>query len=105
MSFGFPIMLQGQIWLLFMSIDNLIVAGFISVKDLGYYALAVSVTGYVLHMPRSIGAALFPADGRALSPRRTTSSRSATTRSTPSGSSPTCSCRSSSVARSSFCPC
>lgn len=60
MSYGFPIMLQGQIWLLFMSIDNLIVAGFISVKDLGYYALAVSVTGYVLHLPRSIGAALFP---------------------------------------------
>ncbi|HYI38506.1 MAG TPA: oligosaccharide flippase family protein [Thermoleophilaceae bacterium] len=60
MSFGFPIMLQGQIWLLFMSIDNLIVAGFISVKELGYYALAVSVTGYVLHLPRSVGAALFP---------------------------------------------
>jgi O-antigen/teichoic acid export membrane protein len=60
MSYGFPIMLQGQIWLLFMSIDNLIVAGFISVEDLGYYALAVSVTGYVLHLPRSIGAALFP---------------------------------------------
>ncbi len=59
-SFGFPIMLQAQIWLLFMSIDNLIVAGFISVKELGYYALAVSVTGYVLHLPRSVGSALFP---------------------------------------------
>ena len=43
-SFGFPLMLQAQIWLLFMGIDNLIVAGFISVKELGYYALAVSVT-------------------------------------------------------------
>ncbi len=60
MSFGFPIAIQGQIWLLFMSVDNLIVAGFLSVKDLGYYALGVSVTGYVLHLPRSIGAALFP---------------------------------------------
>ncbi len=60
LSFGFPLMLQAQLWLLFMSIDNLIVAGFISVKDLGYYALAVSVTNYVLHLPRSIGASLFP---------------------------------------------
>lgn len=59
-SFGLPLMLQGQVWLLFMGIDNLIVAGFISVRDLGYYVLAVSVTGYVLHLPRSIGAALFP---------------------------------------------
>jgi O-antigen/teichoic acid export membrane protein len=59
-SFGLPLMIQGQLWLLFMSIDNLIVAGFISVKQLGYYALAVAVTNYVLHLPRSIGAALFP---------------------------------------------
>ena len=59
-SFGFPLMLQAQLWLLFLSIDNLIVAGFISIRDLGYYALAVSVTNYVLHLPRSISATLFP---------------------------------------------
>jgi len=60
LSFGFPLLLQGQLWMLFMSIDNMIVAGFISVRDLGYYALAVSVTNYVLHMPRTLSATLFP---------------------------------------------
>ena len=59
-AFGFPIMVFGQIWLLFMAIDNLIVAGFIDVTNLGYYALAVSVVNYVLYLPKSIGAALFP---------------------------------------------
>jgi O-antigen/teichoic acid export membrane protein len=58
--FGAPIMIQGQIWLLFLTVDNLIVAGFLGVEELGYYALAVSVTSYVLFLPRSIGAALFP---------------------------------------------
>jgi O-antigen/teichoic acid export membrane protein len=59
-AFGAPIMIQGQLWLLFLTVDNLIVASFLGVKDLGYYALAVSVTSYVLILPRSIGAALFP---------------------------------------------
>ncbi|MFL5886789.1 MAG: oligosaccharide flippase family protein [Thermoleophilaceae bacterium] len=57
---GVPIMIFGQIWQLFMAIDNLIVAGFIDVKNLGYYALAVSVTTYVLFLPKGIGVALFP---------------------------------------------
>jgi O-antigen/teichoic acid export membrane protein len=60
MTFGAPIMIQGQIWLLFLTVDNLIVAGFLGVRQLGYYALAVSVTSYILILPRSIGAALFP---------------------------------------------
>jgi O-antigen/teichoic acid export membrane protein len=60
LAFGAPIMIQGQIWLLFLTVDNLIVAAFLGVRDLGYYALAVSVTSYVLLLPRSIGAALFP---------------------------------------------
>jgi O-antigen/teichoic acid export membrane protein len=60
LAFGAPIMIQGQIWLLFLTVDNLIVAGFLGVRDLGYYALAVSVTSYILLLPRSIGAALFP---------------------------------------------
>jgi O-antigen/teichoic acid export membrane protein len=59
-KFGAPLMVQGQIWLLFMSVDNLIVAGYLSVADLGYYALGVSVTGYLLNLPRSVGSALFP---------------------------------------------
>ncbi|MEA2359017.1 MAG: hypothetical protein QOI62_2277 [Solirubrobacteraceae bacterium] len=59
-SFGAPIMVQGQIWLLFLAVDNLIVAAILGVRQLGYYALAVSVTTYVLLLPRSIGAALFP---------------------------------------------
>jgi O-antigen/teichoic acid export membrane protein len=59
-SYGAPMLVWGQLWLLFMGIDNLLVAAWISVEDLGYYALAVSVTTYVLHMPRSIGATLAP---------------------------------------------
>jgi O-antigen/teichoic acid export membrane protein len=59
-SYGFPILLFGQIWLLFMGIDNLIVAGFLSIDDLGYYALAVSVTSYILFLPKSLAAVLFP---------------------------------------------
>jgi len=59
-AYGFPFMIFSQIWLLFMGIDNLIIAGYIDVESLGYYALAVSVTSYILHLPRSIGTALFP---------------------------------------------
>ncbi len=59
-AYGLPFMVFGQIWLLFMGIDNLIVAGFLSIKELGYYALAISVTNYILQLPRSIGQALFP---------------------------------------------
>ncbi|MEA2393727.1 MAG: hypothetical protein QOJ82_1618 [Solirubrobacteraceae bacterium] len=59
-AFGAPIMILGQIWMLFLAADNLIVAGVLGVKQLGYYALAVSVTTYVLLLPRSIGTALFP---------------------------------------------
>jgi O-antigen/teichoic acid export membrane protein len=59
-AYGFPILLFGQIWLLFMGIDNLIVAGFLGVEDLGFYALAVSVTSYILYLPKSLSAVLFP---------------------------------------------
>lgn len=59
-AYGLPFMVFGQIWLLFLGIDNLIIAGFIDVEQLGYYALAVSVTTYVMHLPRSVGQALFP---------------------------------------------
>jgi O-antigen/teichoic acid export membrane protein len=59
-AYGAPMLVWGQLWLLFMGIDNLLVAAWINVENLGYYALAVSVTTYVLHMPRSIGVALAP---------------------------------------------
>lgn len=60
LAYGFPIMVFAQLWIVLMGIDNLIVAGFLGVEALGYYALAVSVTGYILQMPRSIGAVLAP---------------------------------------------
>ncbi len=59
-SYGAPMLVWGQLWLLFTGIDNLLVAAWIGIEDLGYYALAVSVTSYVLHLPRSIGATLAP---------------------------------------------
>ncbi len=58
--FGAPLMVWSQIWLLFVAVDSLIVAGALDVKRLGYYAVAVSMTHYVLYLPRSIGAVLFP---------------------------------------------
>ena len=58
--FGAPIMIYAQVWLLFVAVDSLIVAGALDVERLGYYALAVSASGYILYLPRSIGAVLFP---------------------------------------------
>jgi O-antigen/teichoic acid export membrane protein len=59
-AFGFPMMIHAQIWLLFLAIDNLIVARFLDVTQLGYYALAVSVTTYIMLLPKGIGGALAP---------------------------------------------
>jgi O-antigen/teichoic acid export membrane protein len=59
-SYGAPILIAGQLFLIFMSIDNLLVASILDIRSLGYYALAVSVTTYVLHLPRSIGSVLAP---------------------------------------------
>jgi O-antigen/teichoic acid export membrane protein len=58
--FGAPILVYAQVWLLFQAVDSLIVAGALDLRQLGFYALAVSVTTYVLYLPKSIGAALFP---------------------------------------------
>ena len=59
-SFGAPILVYAQVWLLFQAADSLIVAGALSLRQLGYYALAGSVTQYLLYLPRSIGGAVFP---------------------------------------------
>ncbi|HEX8855433.1 MAG TPA: oligosaccharide flippase family protein [Thermoleophilaceae bacterium] len=59
-AFGFPMMIHAQIWLLFLAIDNLIVARFLDVTQLGYYALAVSVTTYIMLLPKGIAGALAP---------------------------------------------
>ena len=58
--FGAPLLVYAQISLLFAAVDSLIVAGALNVKQLGYYALAVSVTHYVLYLPKSISGVLFP---------------------------------------------
>jgi O-antigen/teichoic acid export membrane protein len=57
---GIPITLYGNIWVLFISIDTLLVASLLSVKELGYYSLAVSVTAYLLFLPRVVTSAVFP---------------------------------------------
>lgn len=60
LAFGFPIMVFAELWLLFMGIDNLIIAGFLDVESLGFYAMAVSITSYLMYMTKSIGAVLSP---------------------------------------------
>src|SRR3954447_16992204 len=59
-AIGIPITLFTQTWALFMAADSVIVAGYIDVTHLGYYALAVSTTSYIILVPKGIGAALFP---------------------------------------------
>ncbi len=56
---GIPIMALSQIWLLFMAVDSLLVARLLNTTNLGWYALATSVTSYILLMPKSIATALF----------------------------------------------
>lgn len=56
---GVPIMALSQIWLLFMAVDSLLVARLLNATSLGYYALATSVTSYIVLMPKSIATALF----------------------------------------------
>jgi O-antigen/teichoic acid export membrane protein len=59
-SFGAPILIVGQLFLLFVAIDSLLVAQLLGIKELGYYALAVSVTAYIVELPKSFGAVVFP---------------------------------------------
>jgi len=56
---GVPIMALSQIWLLFMAVDTLLVARLLNATSLGYYAVATSVTSYIVLMPKSIATALF----------------------------------------------
>jgi O-antigen/teichoic acid export membrane protein len=62
-AFGAPIMIYAQVWLLFQAVDSLIVAGALNVRQLGYYALAVSVTNYILYLPKTVGGVLSPRMG------------------------------------------
>ncbi|MGZ8513193.1 MAG: oligosaccharide flippase family protein [Candidatus Limnocylindria bacterium] len=57
---GIPLYVFGHAWILFFAIDSLIVAGFVGIQELGYYALAVSVTTFIILLPKGIGQALFP---------------------------------------------
>lgn len=59
-AYGAPLLVWGQLWLLFIGIDSILVAAILDVESLGFYALAVSLTSYLLHMPRSIGSVLAP---------------------------------------------
>jgi O-antigen/teichoic acid export membrane protein len=59
-TFGLPFFLYAQIYLVFLSVDNLLVFHFLGAKSLGYYALACSVTSYLLYLPMSISAVLLP---------------------------------------------
>ncbi len=60
MRYGLPILVLGQVWALFLAVDNLVVARYLGVRDLGFYALAVSVTTYITLLPKAVGAALSP---------------------------------------------
>lgn len=57
---GIPVTAYSNLWVLFTSIDTLLVATFLDIKSVGYYSVAVSVNSYVLFLPRIVGGALFP---------------------------------------------
>src|SRR4051794_29943920 len=59
-SFGAPILVYAQVWLLFQAVDQLIIASALNLQQLGFYALAVSVTTYILYLPKTIGGVVFP---------------------------------------------
>lgn len=60
LALGVPMLVHGQVWFLFLAVDNLIVAAFLGIEQLGLYALAVSVGTYIMVLPKSIGAVLAP---------------------------------------------
>lgn len=59
-KFGIPIYVYSQAWVLFLAIDSLIVANFVGVDELGYYGLALSVTSYIILLPRTVVQTVFP---------------------------------------------
>jgi len=59
-AFGAPILIVAQVYLLFIAIDSLLVAQLLGIEQLGYYALAVSVTIHIVELPKSFGAVVFP---------------------------------------------
>lgn len=57
---GLPIMISSLAYNLFITVDKLFIFKFLGKESLGYYAIALSLNGFLLLLPVSLGAILFP---------------------------------------------
>jgi len=57
---GFPIALLGLVWTLLRTVDSLVVVSSNGTEALGYYALGVSINGFIFHTPNALSIVMFP---------------------------------------------
>lgn len=57
---GFPLLLAGLMFGLLTTVDRILILKFLSVKELGYYALGLMLVGILQKLPESIGEVMYP---------------------------------------------
>ena len=57
---GFPIMIAAFLYGLFTTVDRWIITSFLSVKELGYYSLAIIIMGSISLFPRALAEQIYP---------------------------------------------
>ncbi|MCP4634077.1 MAG: oligosaccharide flippase family protein [candidate division Zixibacteria bacterium] len=57
---GFPITLFSLIWILLKTVDSVIIVSLYGTRELGIYALAVSVNTFIYHAPNAFSIVMFP---------------------------------------------
>lgn len=57
---GFPIMMVGYLYIIFTSIDRLIVVVYLGTKQLGYYSLVIIILGVLTLIPKVISTLIYP---------------------------------------------
>ncbi len=57
---GFPILLTGYVWSVFMACDRTFIARYMTTEDMGFYALSNYVIIAVMAVPQSVNALLYP---------------------------------------------
>ncbi len=60
MKYGFPLIITGLLDSFFISIDKLMIAKFLGLRELGVYSLAIMAYSYISTIPNSVGIVLIP---------------------------------------------
>ncbi|MSR76812.1 MAG: hypothetical protein EXS63_01080 [Candidatus Omnitrophica bacterium] len=58
--YGFPLMITGFLGTLFLSIDKIMIAKFLGLRELGIYSLAILAYTYIGTIPTAVGVVLMP---------------------------------------------